>query len=187
MEVTGVEPASERACDERLQVYPGTLFLAQGWVVRPAALSAVQENVTPASWTPPESSTGCWGYADYSAEVNRNPWLQLSGQGKSVAVKRNSVLGFCFFAQIKEMNALPAVRNTTSFRRNRGTPQSSQNTPAPYACQRQAFSSLPMALSRGESIRALSKACNASIRWPDRKYTSAWRIRKLPLAVWWNG
>jgi len=28
LEVTGVEPASERACGEPLQVYPGTLFLA---------------------------------------------------------------------------------------------------------------------------------------------------------------
>jgi len=49
MEVRGIEPPSERATYELLQVYPGTLFLGDAWAVRPTVVAAVQKSVTYAS------------------------------------------------------------------------------------------------------------------------------------------
>ena len=46
MEVRGIEPPSEWATYELLQVYPGTLVLGDAWAVWPTVVAAVQKSVT---------------------------------------------------------------------------------------------------------------------------------------------
>jgi len=45
LEVRGIEPPSEWATYELLQVYPGTLVLSGAWAVRPTVAAAVQKSV----------------------------------------------------------------------------------------------------------------------------------------------
>ena len=61
MEVRGIEPPSERATYERLQVYPGTLVLGNAWAVRPTVVAATHESVVPPSWVPTGPSVYWWG------------------------------------------------------------------------------------------------------------------------------